>query len=280
MKFSDGYWRMRSGVTVWHPAEAYDVSQSADGLTIYAPTRQIEHRGHTLGGPLVTLRLSSPMPDVIAVRLSHFEGGVARGPEFEIRASRGPVVVSVDERAAELSSGRLTARVNRAEPWRLEFEAEGRVLTSSEPKGMGIVETDDGHHYVLDQLGLGVGEYVYGLGERFGTFVKNGQSIDIWNEDGGTSSEQAYKNVPFYLTNRGYGIFVNHPGLVSFEVGSETVSRVQFSVDGQALEYLVIYGPSLKQVLEKYTAMTGRPALPPAWSFGLWLSTSFTTSYD
>jgi alpha-D-xyloside xylohydrolase len=280
MKFSDGYWRMRSGVTVWHPAEAYDVSQSADGLTIYAPTRQIEHRGHTLGGPLVTLRLSSPMPDVIAVRLSHFEGGVARGPEFEIRASRGPVVVSVDERAAELSSGRLTVRVNRAEPWRLEFEAEGKVLTSSEPKGMGIVETDDGHHYVLDQLGLGVGEHVYGLGERFGTFVKNGQSIDIWNEDGGTSSEQAYKNVPFYLTNRGYGIFVNHPGLVSFEVGSETVSRVQFSVDGQALEYLVIYGPSLKQVLEKYTAMTGRPALPPAWSFGLWLSTSFTTSYD
>ncbi len=86
--------------------------------------------------------------------------------------------------------------------------------------------------------------------------------------------------MPFYLTNRGYGVFVNHPGLVSFEVGSEAVSRVQFSVAGQALEYLVIYGPTVQEILRKYTALTGRPALPPAWSFGLWLSTSFTTSYD
>ena len=104
--------------------------------------------------------------------------------------------------------------------------------------------------------------------------------MDIWNADGGTSSEQAYKNVPFYLTNRGYGVFVNDPGRVSFEVGSEVVSRVQFSVPGETLEYFVIYGPTPLEVLRKYTALTGRPALPPAWSFGLWLTTSFTTSYD
>ena len=94
-----------------------------------------------------------------------------------------------------------------------------------------------------EQLSLDVGECVYGLGERFGPLVKNGQVVDIWNADGGTSSEQAYKNVPFYLTNRGYGVFVNHPGRVSFEVGSEAVDRVQFSVPGESLEYLVIYGP-------------------------------------
>lgn len=63
-----------------------------------------------------------------------------------------------------------------------------------------------------------------GLGERFTSFVKNGQVIDIWNRDGGTSSEQAYKNIPFYLTNRGYGVFVNHPECVSFEVATERVS--------------------------------------------------------
>ena len=145
---------------------------------------------------------------------------------------------------------------------------------------MGIIETSAGEHYLHEQLSLGVGENVYGLGERFTAFVKNGQTVDIWNEDGGTSSEQAYKNIPFYLTNRGYGVFVNHPGRVSFEVASEKVSRVQFSVPDQTLEYFVIFGPTPKEVLEKYTALTGRPALPPAWSFGLWLTTSFTTSYD
>jgi alpha-D-xyloside xylohydrolase len=102
----------------------------------------------------------------------------------------------------------------------------------------------------------------------------------MWNQDGGTSSEQAYKNIPFYLTNRGYGIFVNHPELVSFEAGSEKVERVQFSVPGEVLEYFVIYGPTPKEILERYTTLTGHPALPPAWSFGLWLSTSFTTDYD
>ena len=76
---------------------------------------------------------------------------------------------------------------------------------------MGFM-TLDGKHYVRDQLCLGVGEVVYGLGERFGPLVRNGQVVDIWNADGGTSSEQAYKNVPFYLTNAGYGVFVNHPG--------------------------------------------------------------------
>ena len=84
--------------------------------------------------------------------------------------------------------------------------------------------------------------------------------------------EQAYKNIPFYLTNRGYGVLVNHPGHVSYEVGSESVERVQFSVPGESLEYFLIYGPTPKEILERYTALTGRPASVPAWSYGLWLS--------
>ena len=49
------------------------------------------------------------------------------------------------------------------------------------------------------ELSLSVGEMVYGMGERFTAFAKNGQSVDIWNEDGGTSTYQSYKNVPFYI---------------------------------------------------------------------------------
>ena len=71
----------------------------------------------------------------------------------------------------------------------------------------------------MEQLDLGVGENIYGLGERFTPFVKNGQIVDIWNADGGTSSELAYKNIPFYISNRGYGVFVNHPEKVSYEIG-------------------------------------------------------------
>ncbi|WP_369824459.1 hypothetical protein [Cellulosimicrobium sp. CUA-896] len=100
---------------------------------------------------------------------------------------------------------------------------------------------------MFDQLDLGVGELVYGLGERFGPVVKNGQTVDIWNYDGGTSSEQAYKNVPFYLTNRGYGVFVDDPGHVSFEVGSEAVERVQFSVEGSRSTTTSSTGPTRRR---------------------------------
>lgn len=107
-----------------------------------------------------------------------------------------------------------------------------------------------------------------------------GQSVKIWNQDGGTSSDQAYKCVPFYMSNRNYGVFINHPGEVEIEVGSEKVSRVGVSVAGSNLEYFVIYGETPLEILERYTRMTGRPSLIPSWTFGLWLSTSFLTSYS
>jgi alpha-D-xyloside xylohydrolase len=133
---------------------------------------------------------------------------------------------------------------------------------------------------MVERLRLPVGANVYGLGERFTPFVKNGQVVDTWNQDGGTASEQAYKSLPFFVTDAGYGVLVNSPARVSFEVASEVVSTVQFSVPGERLEYLVIYGPTPAEILRRYTALTGRPALPPRWSFGLWLSTSFLTDYD
>ena len=102
----------------------------------------------------------------------------------------------------------------------------------------------------------------------------------MWNEDGGTASEIAYKNIPFYVTNKGYGILVDNEGDVAYEIASEKVERIQFSVEGERLDYYVISGKTPMGTVEKYTELTGKPALPPAWSFGLWLTTSFTTNYD
>jgi alpha-D-xyloside xylohydrolase len=280
MKFTDGNWLMRQGVRAHYPAQAYDVAATAHSLTIEAPTKRINHRGDTLSGPVLTVDFSSPMPDVIRVRITHYSGTKHHGPDFAIyEAAENRVETTVTEQAAVLTSGRLSVEVSRG-GWDVAFKAGGRTVTRSGNRGMGLAEVDGEGKFLHEQLALGVGENVYGLGERFTALVKNGQVVENWNKDGGTGSDQAYKNVPFYLTNRGYGVFVNHPENVSFEIASEKVSRVQFSFPGDVLEYFVIYGPTPKEVLEKYTALTGRPALPPAWSFGLWLTTSFTTSYD
>ena len=280
MKFTDGYWQMRKGMTPYYAAQAHEIEIANDSLTVYAPTKKLQGRGDTLSLPLLTVQFSSPMENVIRVKIFHHKGGQAHQPEFEIHEqSDRKAVTSVDEESATLMSGALSARIRKSGDWLVEFIGDEKVITSSGWRAAGFVDTPDGR-FIHEQLSLGVGEYVYGLGERFTSFIKNGQVVDIWNEDGGTSSEQSYKNIPFYLTNRGYGVFVNHPEKVSFEVASEKVERVQFSVSGETLEYFVLYGPTPKQILERYTALTGRPALPPAWSFGLWLSTSFTTSYD
>jgi alpha-D-xyloside xylohydrolase len=216
---------------------------------------------------------------VIRVQVVHHKGGRPRKPEFAIHTEASQVSTTEDETAVTLTSGGLSVRVHKGDSWLVEFLGNDKLLTSSGWRSLGFVDTPQGR-FIHEGLALGVGECVYGLGERFTAFVKNGQVVDMWNQDGGTSSEQAYKNIPFYLTNRGYGVFVNHPEQVSFEVASEKVERVQFSVPGEELDYFIIHGPTPKQILERYTALTGRPALPPAWSFGLWLSTSFTTDYN
>ena len=89
--------------------------------------------------------------------------------------------------------------------------------------------------YMVTELSLAPGECVYGLGERFTAFVKNGQVVDIWNEDGGTASQISYKNIPFYVTSKHYGVFVDHSDHVSFEVASEKVENVGFSVKGEEI---------------------------------------------
>ncbi len=282
MKFSDGYWMTREGYQLLSPYEIHDVRIGQDSITVYATHRHLENRGNTLNEPLMTLEFSSPLPNVIKAKVYHHKGKIRKGPSsFPLLPSGNvPVTVNNNEETVSLTSGDTTVTLTKKHPVSITYTYKGKKLTGSGTRSTAYVKAEDGNHHFREQLSLSVGETVYGLGERFTPFVKNGQVVDIWNQDGGTASEQAYKNIPFYVTNRGYGVFVNHPELVSFEVGSEIVSKTQFSVQGEYLEYFLIGGETLKDVLQNYTSLTGKPALPPAWSYGLWLTTSFTTNYD
>lgn len=167
--------------------------------------------------------------------------------------------VGVNGADVTLTTGGLTVKVVKGAPWNLTFIGEdGKVLTESAGKSLGRFKLgaesnvtaqpvsefgvtmdgsarDESDVFIAIQLHLSVGEDVYGLGERFGAYVKNGQSVDIWNEDGGTASEQGYKDIPFYMTSNGYGVLVNNRGHVSFEIGSEnTEATINSFIDGMA----------------------------------------------
>ncbi len=282
MKISDGNWLIQPGLNLIQPVQVYEVEQQGNEMVVYAAPRDVRERAWQLDTPLFTLRFFSPQEGIIGVRMAHFQGALDNGPHYPLNVQKD-VHVEIENTAgfAELKSGNLSVRVTKGEFWALDFLRDGVRITGSQLKNNGYVQdSKTQRNYMFERLDLGVGETVYGLGERFTALVRNGQTVETWNEDGGTSTEQSYKNIPFYLTNHGYGVLVNHPQRVSFEVGSEKVSKVQFSVEGEYLEYFVIDGPTPKAVLNRYTQFTGRPALPPAWSFGLWLTTSFTTNYD
>lgn len=289
MKFSNGCWLNKPGVQTFSPQQVYETKIEGNVLTIFAPCNKVFNRGCTLGGPVITYNISSPMENVIRVNAYHNIGQKNKTPNFEICENKNTKVTIKDsEKKVSFISGNLKLEINK-DSWEMDFYRGNKKLTSSKYRNFAYIKTEqeknfpacsDRGIFMREQLDLSVGELVYGLGERFSPFVKNGQTVDIWNDDGGTSTEQSYKNIPFYLTNKGYGIFINHPEKVSLEVASERVSKVQFSVPGENLDYFVIGGDSMKEVIENYTSLTGKPAMPPAWSFGLWLSTSFTTNYD
>jgi alpha-D-xyloside xylohydrolase len=282
MKFTKGFWWLRDGIVANHPAEVYETEVREDQLEVFAPVQAIENRGSTLNCPMINASFSSPMEGVIRVRLSHYAGAAKSGPAYELNDEKPAVNVKETDDEIVFSSGELSAHISlKKKAWGIEFKDGDRLLTNSGFNNVGyMVDNNTNTVYMKEELNIGVGECIYGLGERFTPFVKNGQIVDIWNDDGGTASEISYKNIPFYLSSKGYGVYVNHPEKVSFEVGSEKVERVGFSVEGEYLEYYVFAGPSPSQILNRFTSLTGRPGLPPQWSFGLWLTTSFTTDYD
>lgn len=319
MKFTNGYWMIRDGVDALYAREAYELAADAttESLNVLAPTSVVRGRYDTLNLPTFNVDITTPAEGVIRVRAEHWQGATEY-PGFPLNADEpgnrdyvtvqangnGDGEVGVNGADVTLTTGGLTAKVVKGTPWNLTFIGEdGKVLTECAGKSLGRFKLgaesnvtaqpvggfgvtmdgsarDESDVFTAIQLHLSVGEDVYGLGERFGAYVKNGQSVDIWNEDGGTASEQGYKDIPFYMTSNGYGVLVNNRGHVSFEIGSENTEAVQFSVPGEAIDFCVIYGPTPKQILDRYTKLVGRPANVPAWSYGLWLTTSFTTKYD
>ena len=294
MKFTEGYWLRSENVQPSYASQAFTVEAIPGGMRVTAPERPILSRADALDQTVLQLDFVSAGHNDISVTVTHFKGYDNKEPRFPLCLSPEAADVKISDDEATMTAGDITVRVDRRQ-WSYSFEAGGKTLTTSGFRNTGYMRwnkrpssmfqgenylTSDYDPYMMTELSLKAGETVYGFGEKFTAFVKNGQVIEEWNEDGGTASQISYKNIPFYMTSEGYGVFVDHSGPVEFEVASEKVEYVGFSIPGEELRYHLMYGKTPADIIEVYTSLTGRPALPPAWSFGLWLSTSFKPEYD
>ena len=271
MKFTDGYWLLRKQYRPVYAVECGGSRIGEDSLVLYGVSHHINSRSDSVGVPTITVKLTAPRENVIKLSLVHYAGAVYRGPFVEVSCDGSKPVITEEEDTIEFRSGNLRAVVDkRPNSWGIRFYEGDRYLTDTGYRNMASMQdTVTGKSYMLEQLAIDGDECIYGLGERFTPFVRNGQSVDMWQGDGGTASDLAYKNIPFFLSNKGYGVLVDNEGDISYEIASEKVERIQFSAEGERLDYYFIAGSDPMDALTRYCALTGKPALPPAWSFGL-----------
>lgn len=278
MKFTDGYWLVKEGFQINSLIEIVDTIVEKNKVTLFVAPKKITHRGDTLDGGLITIEVSAPYKDTFKVTQEHFKGIYNNDSKFTVIDEGLELFVEENSSDITILNGNAKIVFSKKE-WSVKYYLGEKYITGNSWRSTAYIRGTT-QSYMREQFDISTNEHIYGLGERFTPFVKNGQVVDIWNEDGGTATEQSYKNIPFYVSTKNYGLFVNHSEKVSFEVASEVVSRVSVTVPNEKLEYYMILGENMNEILSKYCSLTGKPALPPVWSFGLWLSTSFTTNYD
>lgn len=262
-------------------AQAEVLSTEAWGISLKAVTAD---------GETLTAEISAAGEGILRVRLS-------ADPEARSRSARAIALVHTqryagaqvtsDGKLVRVTTGALTAEIT-LDPWNVRFlDGGGRTLVAQNPGErdisgrtrilpFGRSSVDGAAVAYHESFTAAADEHFVGLGEKFTGFDKRGQRSLTWNFDAfGSESDRSYKNVPMYLSSRGYGILVDSGMATEFDICQSTHSCVQIVVPDDLIDYYVIAGPSPGEVLDRYNRLTSRPSMPPKWAFGTWISSGF-----
>lgn len=196
-----------------------------------------------------------------------------------------PSAMTEDGAAIRLTSGTMTAVIHK-EPWNLTVEdAQGKVIYRQFgrdehsfmpyeicPFGL-LFDGESGETYACEAVSRSAYERDYGLGEHFSALDCAGQQIDQWNTNAlGINTDRTYKNIPFYISSEGYAVFHNTCRKLRFDMGHTLSKANTVLVGGDTLDFFILRAPTAARALSLYTKLTGKPVLPPKWSFGIWMS--------
>ncbi len=272
-------------------AEIFETPPATGGN--YEPLGKAELTDHD--GRSVRLRAGRTTVEVAALarnlfRVGMFPGGHTPRYDTEAIAKKDWEAVTAEIRekngAVDLSTGPATARIS-LDPLRVSFvDADGREFAADDKElGMGEV-VREGADVFSQPLGSPVrlykrreeGERYFGCGERTSGLDKTGSSQIFWNVDppaGHTASfNNLYTSIPFTLSlngdrrGRAHGLFFDNTHRVELDLAKESEDRAYYGAEGGDLVYYVFAGPTPRDVLDRYTELTGRTPMPPMWSLG------------
>ena len=233
----------------------------------------------------LSIEITFTHEDVVRFRLFQKESQPAF-PLVRLPAVPQKVIVSQSADGVTLKNDHLTCRIGFAPfEWRI-LDGDGHpvwwqqrndtnVRGSSNVPACGLNTSQGRIVSVLDSFGLDPEERIYGFGEKFFAHDKRGHTLTSWNKDAyGVETERAYKNIPFFLSTRGYGVLINSTACIKHAVGDPDVSRATYlvEIDDDEMDYFVIANSSFQSILRRCHDLTGDAPVPPKWAFGLWMS--------
>ena len=241
-------------------AAAADILVRSDGADIHS-------------GPWF-MRVTALADDILRVRAAA-SGELPEDASWAVpEEMRGRSVhVSVKQHAGgvDFQTATLAVRVERS-PLRLILsDLAGHVISADAPTG--AVNVVDAGFSLRKQINEK--EHFFGLGDKMGPLDRRGQAFTLWNTDAyrfQESTDPIYKSVPFFIAAGGpggsYGMLLDNTWRTWFDFGKQDPQTLAVGSAAGPIDYYLIYGPSVHRVVERYTDLTGKPPLTPAWGLG------------
>jgi len=230
--------------------------------------------------PIVKITFSSP--SVFRLQMS---------PNGTVPLGSGSSVYSLTDASGyvTLQTSNLTVKI-RKNPWKLAvYDATGTTLISEESPNEGFENKSLSYRTYYDTVTevneamfLDPSEHVFGFGERFNKMDKRGMTTYMHVQDlVGSSGDVTYIPIPFFISTKGYGFYLNSTYRSTFDMGDTKSDEYSIKVPTSSLDYYFIYGgDDLKQIIIDYTDLTGKPPLPSEWVFYPWMSKNSYNSQD
>ncbi len=239
--------------------------------------------------PVLPFSLQFVSPRTVRIRMNT---GIVVKPEVDsLMLVRQPPDDRADWRFSRVKDGyRYTNPFGETvtitkNPWHIVFrDASGRIITSTDHKvdndstftpivPFGFVRrSSDYSRSVCASFKLSEGEKIFGLGESFTRLDKRGQKVVLWTDDAnGVQNPGMYKPIPFFMSSRGYGMFMHTSTPITCDIGHSYDGVNALMIGDDQLDLFVFLG-NPKQILNEYTNLTGKSPMPPLWSFGFWMS--------
>jgi alpha-glucosidase len=221
-----------------------------------------------------TVRVTALADDILRVRAAA-SGALPEDASWavpeEMRHRSVHVSLRQNGDGVEFKTAAMAVRIERSPLRIIVSDLKGHVITADKP---AVALEQSGNGFVLHK-DLAQKEHIFGLGDKTGPLDRRGQAFTLWNTDAyrfQESTDPLYKSIPFFVSVGGsggsYGILLDNTWRTWFDFGKQDPQTLSFGSAGGAIDYYVIYGPSVRQVVERYTDLTGKTPLVPAWSLG------------